>query len=379
MNEHHSQSTRITDIPSSLTPLPVAIAVVIFGGIVLHFLGETFSLFVTAAFLAIIFMPIVEWLNKRRVPTIFSILLVLAIVAGVFFIIELLLQEIVASTMEILPKYQTKWEDVFMPQLANTAGHISTSLRQQIMHLDIKKLISGDGVATAVLSVTSLVSNIALILLFMFFVLASHPALRNKFDVAFTKPVANLLKQIILGIDGKVRRYLITLILLNLLAAGAMMLVLTIFNVDLALLWSVLTFLLMFIPSVGSVIAMMIPITVAFIQFEHPSEAVLVSVILIVSQVIIGSVITPKIMGTSMNLSPLLILLSMVFWGWVWGLLGAILAVPITSTLFVVFENIESLKPLAVLMSSEPKKVKPRRQRKAHHEGDTNHHQKAAV
>ncbi|HET9136371.1 MAG TPA: AI-2E family transporter [Candidatus Kapabacteria bacterium] len=376
MNQERPQSTRLTDIPSSLAPLPVAIAVVIFGGIVLHFLGETFSLFITASFLAIIFMPIVEWLNKRRVPKIFSILLVLAIVGGVFFIMELLMQEIVTSTMEILPKYQTKWEDVFMPQLATAAGHISGSLRQQIMHLDVKKLISGDGIATAVLSVTSLVSNIALILLFMFFILASHPALRNKFDAAFSKPVAALLKQIFLGIDGKVRRYLITLILLNLLAAGAMMLVLTIFNVDLALLWSVLTFLLMFIPSVGSVIAMIIPIIVSFIQFEHPSEALLLSAILIVSQVIIGSVITPKIMGTSMNLSPLLILLSMVFWGWVWGLLGAILAVPITSTLFVIFENLESLKPLAVLMSSEPKKVISRRRGKPH---TTNQHPGASV
>jgi AI-2 transport protein TqsA len=363
MNEERPQSTRLTDIPSSLTPLPVAIAVVIFGGIVLHFLGSTFSLFVTASFLAIIFMPIVGWLNKRRIPTIFSILIVLAIVGGVFFVMELLMQEIVTSTMEIAPKYQTKWETVFMPELANTAGHISSSLRQQILHLDVKKLINGEGIAAAVLSVTGVVSDITLILLFMFFILASNHALRNKFDAAFTRPVANLLKLIFDGIDGKVRRYLVTLILLNLLAAGAMMLVLTIFGVDLALLWSVLTFLLMFIPSVGSVIAALIPITVAFVQFDHPSNALLMALIVIVSQVVIGSIITPKIMGSSMNLSPLLILLSMVFWGWVWGLLGAILAVPITSTLFVVFENIESLKPLAVLMSSEPRKVKPRRSR----------------
>lgn len=349
---------------TSLSPIPAAIAIVVFGGITLHFLGTTFLLFVCAIFLAIIFKPIVEWLSKRRIPMLFSILIVLAIVAGGFFIMILLMQSIAGSVMEILPKYQTKWEDVFMPQLSNLAGHVSASLRQQVMQFDVKKLISSDGLASVVVSITSLISDIGLILLFMFFILASNNAFQTKLDVAFVKPVANLFKNIFAGIDSKVRRYLVTLILLNLLAAGAMMLVLTIFDVDLALLWSVLTFLLMFIPSVGSVIAAIIPISVAFIQFDSSTNALLLAIILIVSQVIIGSVLTPKIMGSSMNLSPLLILLSMVFWGWVWGPLGSILAVPITSTLFVVFENIDSLRPLAVLMCVEPKKVKLGRPRK---------------
>lgn len=360
MEEQHPQSKALSDVPSSLIPIPTAIAVVIFGGIVLHFLGSTFLLFMVAVFLAIIFMPIVDWLSARKVPIIFSILLVLAIVGGVFFIGVLLMQTIISSTMEIAPKYQTKWEDVFMPAIADMAGHISSSLRQQVLHSDVKKLISGEGITSVVVSITSLVSDIALILLFMFFIIASNNAFKIKLDAAFAKPVAALFKKIFNGIDSKVRRYLVTLILLNLFASGAMMLVLTLFGVDLALLWSVLTFLLMFIPSIGSVIAAVIPITVAFVQFDSPANALLLAVVVLATQIIIGSGISTKLMGNSMNLSPLLILLSMAFWGWVWGPLGAIIAVPITSTLFVIFENIDALRPLAVLMSAEPKKVKRR-------------------
>ena len=138
-----------------------------------------------------------------------------------------------------------------------------------------------------------------------------------------------------------------------------MTIVLFLFGVDLALLWGVLTFFLMFIPSVGSIFAVLMPIMVAFLQFDSIITPIFVSVTIIITQLIIGSVIAPKVLGNSLNLSPLLILVSLIFWGWVWGPLGMILSVPITSAIAIIFQNIPSLHPLAVLMSSEPANLTP--------------------
>jgi predicted PurR-regulated permease PerM len=72
------------------------------------------------------------------------------------------------------------------------------------------------------------------------------------------------------------------------------------------------------------------------------------------TQLFIGSYLAPRVMGNTLNISPLLIIVSLIFWGWVWGPWGMVLSVPITSMIAIIFENVEALKPIAVLMRSEP-------------------------
>jgi predicted PurR-regulated permease PerM len=123
--------------------------------------------------------------------------------------------------------------------------------------------------------------------------------------------------------------------------------------VDFAVTWGALTFILNFIPTIGSIIASVPPILVALVQFHPsllPAFATLASVLAI--QMIMGNVISPKVLGDRLNLSPVVVLLSLVFWGWLWGFVGAILAVPIASAIRIVCENIEALHPIGVLMGS---------------------------
>src|SRR6185503_6557732 len=88
--------------------------------------------------------------------------------------------------------------------------------------------------------------------------------------------------------------------------------------------------------------------------FEGLAKPLLIAVTVISTQMFIGSFLAPKVMGNSLNISPLLILVSLIFWGWVWGPWGMVLSVPITSMIAIIFENVESLRPIAVLMRSEP-------------------------
>jgi predicted PurR-regulated permease PerM len=99
-------------------------------------------------------------------------------------------------------------------------------------------------------------------------------------------------------------------------------------------------------------VAVIFPVSIAFLQFDSTATPLLLLVLMVISHSIIGNVIEPKIMGFSLDLSPLLVLAALIFWGWLWGPLGMILAVPMMSILKIIFENIEALHPISVLMSA---------------------------
>lgn len=343
----------------SVYAIPTAVATVVVIGILLHFLSDAFLPFVAALFLANIFMPLVEMLRKKNIPTVFSILLVLVVVGAVLFGVVLVISTTVDSVIQIIPKYQAKWEHVLLPQLSGLLERISPELKEQAMNFNLSTVLQPSKILGAVSSVTALLSTSALVLLFMLFILASNGQFRIKIEKAFPPSGSFQLNKMVENIEVHVRKYLLTNLLINTAAGVTMTIVLFLFGVDLAVLWGVLTFFLMFIPSIGSVFAVVMPILVSFLQFDSIVTPLLLSITIIITQLIIGSVIAPKILGNSLNLSPLLILVSLIFWGWVWGPLGMILSVPITSTIAIIFQNIPSLHPLAVLMSSEPANLAP--------------------
>ena len=370
-NEHHD----LPPFPSHPAPMrssyaiPGAIATVVLVGICLHFISDALLPVVAALFLANIFMPLVDFLQKKKVPTTFSIIIVLVLVAGILFGVFIIISISITSIVEVFPKYQTKWNAVFLPDISNFLGNISPTLKQKTLDFDLRTAFNGSEVASGLSSITnslvSIVSGFALIMLFMLFILAGTGQFRVKLKRAFPPSSSQRLGDMFIDIDKRVSRYLTTTVLLNALSGVAMSIVLALFGVDLAIFWGLLTFLLTFIPSIGSIFAAILPISVAFVQFDSVGTPIAVAVTVLVTQILIGSVLTPRIMGGALNLSPLLILVSLIFWGWVWGPWGMVLSVPITSTLAIIFESIPSLQPLAILMSSdsrkEQKRIKARR------------------
>ncbi|MDX1667769.1 MAG: AI-2E family transporter, partial [Saprospiraceae bacterium] len=114
-----------------------------------------------------------------------------------------------------------------------------------------------------------------------------------------------------------------------------------------------MAFFLNFIPTIGSIIASLPPILLAFVQYpDDPWKGFATLGLIAAIQMSVGNVITPKVMGDRLNLSPVVVLISLIFWGWLWGPVGAILSIPIASALKIVCENIESLKPIGILMGS---------------------------
>ena len=158
--------------------------------------------------------------------------------------------------------------------------------------------------------------------------------------------------EIIDHINEAIRAYFKVKITVSLITAVASYVLMIAIGLDFAILWAFLIFLLNFIPNIGSLVATLFPSALALIQFENtfaPFLFVLIGVGAI--QIIVGNLIEPKMMGSSLNISSLAVILSLSLWGTMWGITGMILCVPITVIMMIIFAQFPSTRPVAILLS----------------------------
>jgi predicted PurR-regulated permease PerM len=202
-------------------------------------------------------------------------------------------------------------------------------------------------------SVFAFVSELVLVVVFLFFILLGKPFFKYKILKSFSQEKANQLSEITFSITAQIRRYLSLQFLISFVTGVLVWLTLELVGVDFAITWGAVAFFLNFIPTVGSIVSSIPPILLALVQF-YPSfwPGIITLIALLTIQLSIGNGIAPKVLGDQLNLSPVVILLSLLFWGWLWGGVGALLSVPVTAALKIVCENIESLHPISVMMGS---------------------------
>ncbi|HWP81706.1 MAG TPA: AI-2E family transporter [Bacteroidota bacterium] len=345
--------------PQYTNPLLILIGVlvVLAVGIVLHEMQSILLPFVISVFLSIIFGPLVVSLKSRNVPMVISLGLVLLSMALVLLLFSLILYSSTESFLREFPKYERRLNLLvtgIFEKLANTATDIGFNVEEIRWHEALQLSSITSAITSGVGTLINIFSNITLILLFMMFMLAGSGELGAKVKSAFPARQANQFSTIISNIETQVRQYLVTKTLVSAGTGAMAFLILWITGVDFALVWGFLSFLLNFIPNIGSIFAIAMPVTVSFLQFDTMTRPILVLILLAVMQTLMGNVLEPKLMAFRLNMSPLVVLVSLIFWGWLWGVWGMILAVPIMATMKIVFENITALKPLAILMSSKP-------------------------
>jgi AI-2 transport protein TqsA len=187
-------------------------------------------------------------------------------------------------------------------------------------------------------SVVDLLSNSLLVMIFVIYLLAGRaPAERRE--------------GIYGEMDTKIRRYLVTKVTTSAATGLLVGTILWLLGLELAFVFGVLAFLLNFIPSVGSLIATLLPLPIALIQFQS-GWAIGAAVFLPgLVQMVIGNGIEPKLMGESLDLHPVVILLALMFWGLAWGVVGMLLATPITAVARIAFSRSEMTRPLAELLA----------------------------
>lgn len=170
-------------------------------------------------------------------------------------------------------------------------------------------------------------------------------------DAANAEATARMLGEI----ASKVQRYIWIKTVVSSLTGVGTYAVLRFLGVDFAETWGLLAFVLNYIPYIGTYVAVIIPVVVSLVQFDAPSQAAAVLASLMVVQTLLGSILDPMLTGKGLNLSPLAIIISLIFWGALWGVVGMVLSVPILAVFAIVCANVPAWRWIAVLLSEDGK------------------------
>ena len=193
-------------------------------------------------------------------------------------------------------------------------------------------------------------------MIYVIFLLIEQRSLESKLDALFQDNERRIkIHEILSEIQKDIETYIAIKTLLSFVTGVLSYLILIYIGVDYSEFWAFLIFLLNYIPTIGSLIATIFPALLALIQFESVTSFLIVFISIAFIQFLIGNILEPRLMGRSLNLSALVVLLSLSLWGSIWGVVGMFLCVPITVILMIVFSNFEKTRPIAVMLSSNGK------------------------
>lgn len=203
-------------------------------------------------------------------------------------------------------------------------------------------------------SISSAFGTVFLILIYTLFIFLEESASTNKLECIFSTPqkfkdARTLLKDI----EDSISRYITLKTFASLLTGTLSYFVLLLIGIDVPLFWAFLIFLLNFIPTIGSLVATLFPTIIALLQFGTFIPPILVLVFVGLIQIVVGNILEPKIVGNSLNVSSLVVILSLTVWGSIWGIFGMVISVPITVIMIIVFSRFESTKNIAILLSEK--------------------------
>ena len=315
--------------------------------------------FVLALLISFILNPIIQSLRNLHIPESLSIFIVLLATFLILFLVGQLVNMNIKSFIANFSQYEVRMKTITkkiieVGSIFNSGVGIGENNSEFPALSAIIQNVSLRNMVTSILgSVSALLSDTFLVLLYLLFLLSGKGKLVQKLDLAFDTKIAVSIKEVILRVNREMNRYIVTKTLISLLTAGLVLIVLWLFGVEFAFVWALLTFALNFIPNIGSIIATLFPIVFALVQFDNTMTIVWIATCLLVIQTIVGNILEPKIVGKSMNLSPLVVLIALMFWGYAWGIVGMILAVPFAVLIKIIMENIPGLKPVSILMGDQ--------------------------
>ncbi|GIX30884.1 MAG: membrane protein [Porticoccaceae bacterium] len=302
--------------------------------------------FLVAVFIALICSPPLLWLKGKGVPGWAAVSLLLLAILAAGTLVAVVAGSSIDDFRRDLPDYQRRLLALFQQSLA--------ALRSRGLELDPRAVQEAfnPGLAMQLAGATltslgNLMADALLILLTVAFILAEEVGLARK--LAVLRGDSDPLVAALQGFAASVNRYLALKTLTSLLTGVALYLWLALLGVDYAGLWGLLAFLLNFIPTVGSILAAIPPVLLALVQLG-PWPALWTGLGYLAVNMVVGNLLEPRLMGRGLDLSPLVVFLSLVFWGWVLGPMGMLLSVPLTILLKLALEQHPQTRWLGVLL-----------------------------
>jgi AI-2 transport protein TqsA len=304
--------------------------------------------FVLAVFFALGLAPVVDLqIRHLKLPRLVAIGTTLLLGVGLLTAIAILIQTSVTQLAANAGDYQARLGQLFA-RVAAAVPLERIGLDEETI-VDPLSRIPASAIGGMLLGTTNaivdLLSRSLLVLIFMIYLMIGR-------ETAVAEVRETGAGSVWRDIELRVERYIATKALVSGATGLLVGLVLWLLGIDLALVFGLFAFLLNFIPSIGSLIATLLPLPVVIVSPET-SFGVAVAAIAIPGalQFVIGNVLEPKIMGDALDLHPIAILMALILWGMLWGVVGMLLATPITAMLKILFEKLDATRPAAALLS----------------------------
>ena len=301
-----------------------------------------------AIFLTIISLPLLLWCENKGIPRFASLLIILLIAVGGWFLLVILTCSALGDFTKSVPFYQDRLRTIIgdaWSWLNNYGITVDRTMLEGIFDpVRIMRLVTG-----TLNGLGGILKNAFLILLMYIFLVSEATVLPLKIQAVShdKKGALNSYTAITKGVN----RYLAIKALTSLATGLLIYLLLRFQGVDFPILWGLLAFILNFIPNIGSLIAAVPPVLLALVQFGF-AQAIITMFGFLTVNTIIGSLLEPKVMGQGVGLSSLVVFLSLLFWGWILGPVGMLLSVPLTMALKIALSEYESTRWISVLLGS---------------------------
>jgi len=287
-------------------------------------------------------------------------------IATIISLTVLLVSNNVDGVVALLPQYESR----LLGMISFVATYVGveteptwTTLRDEVLaRIDLGSLIG-----STVMSATQIIGVSAVVFIYSGFILAERVTFGRKLAQLSSDPQAVARLNALIGeINARIGQYLALKTAVNILLGSISWILMSLVGVEFAAFWAVLIGFLNYIPYVGSFLGVMFPVALSMLQFGDIGIVLLLLVVLSLTQMVVGTFIEPYVMGNSLNLSPTVILLSLAIWSALWGILGAVLSVPITASLVIVCASFAATRPVAVLLSRDGVVAEPVVQAAAH-------------
>ena len=288
---------------------------------------------------------------KKYFPSWLVTILSTGIIVSALLILFNILSNNIQQLAQALPGYENNLEAVL--QGINERFNIDLIAlgKKQLGDFDFASLL-GD----ILNSISGMIGNSFMIILYALFILLEESNFPHKLKAMFgSSSELNKFMQLSGEIEGSIGSYLKLKSFVSLITGVLSFFALLIIGVEAPAFWAFLIFILNFIPTIGSLIGTTFPALFALIQFGELQPFILVLVIVGIIQLLVGNLIEPKLMGSSMNISPLVTIIALSVWGALWGVVGMIISVPVTVTMIIIFSKFKKTRNVAILLSEKGK------------------------
>jgi len=311
--------------------------------------------FAVALLLSFIFDPIVSALERIRLPRPLGIAIVVILIGVGFYLIGLLLFVSIKRLIGLYPRYELRFTIIYeqVAQLLDLPYDDKISLLSNLFgQLGFRQKVQSFALGLSNESI-SILGNLAIVLIFMVFLMLERSHFKDKILAAFEGRVSDKIRKIASTIMVQIVRYLSVKFLISAITGILAFVLYTSVGLEFALIWGAIAFALNFIPNIGSILAGVGATVFALVQFwPNPVPILIVAIGILLINQILGNFVEPRVVGESLDLSPFIVLFSLGVWGWLWGFMGLVLAVPLTVVVKIICENIPILEPVSTIMGS---------------------------